>query len=172
MATQTKTVTELHEAGENLATFSVDREDIKQALANIPEGEAVNLVTVEYELQLLKILTAGWSISYHMNQASRKMDLAEHFWSLIRDFSKNISEVTATTTGTALDYFETLKERFNMYLQAMEGADGSDPAAVIGPLFAETCKAKDNVFVVMSGSRLFNNTVAAVKEYLDAIEIK
>ncbi len=172
MATQKKNVTDIQKASENLATFSVDRDDIKRALMMIPESEEINVVTVEYELQLLKILTAGWSISYHMNEASRKMELAELFWHLIRDFSKNLSDVTATTTGSPVDYFETLKERLDLYVKTMEEGKGDDPASVIGPRFAETCNEKENVFVIMAGSRIFNNTVAAVKEYLDSVEIQ
>ncbi len=169
--TNAKTVVDTKTASENLATFSVDRDDIMQVLGALPDIPEINRVTVEYELQLLKILTVGWSISYHMNKASKKEEIGELFWHLIRDFSRNISEMTETTTGTNVDYFETVKERFNYYLSALEGASGGDPAALVGPRFSEMCKSGDNVFVIMAGARIFNASVAAVKEYLDAVEI-
>lgn len=172
MGKNEKTVTEAKTVSENLATFSVDRDDIVQVLATLPEDQGINKVTVEYELQLLKILTVGWSISYHMNKASKKEEISELFWYLIRDFSKNISEMTETTTGTSVDYFETIKERLNYYLSALEGGSGNDPAALIGPRFSDVCKAGENVFVILAGARIFNGAVAAVKEYLDAVEIQ
>jgi hypothetical protein len=47
----------------------------------------------------------------------------------------------------------------------------SEPAAVIGPEFARFCGDADDVFTVMTGSRMFIITVAQVKDYLDSLVI-
>ena len=43
----------------------MDREDVKDLVANLPEETDIRGVTVEYELQILKIISVGWSISYY-----------------------------------------------------------------------------------------------------------
>jgi hypothetical protein len=57
--------TEIEKAGEALFNFAVDREDVKALVANLPEETDIQGVTVEYELQILKIISVGWSISYY-----------------------------------------------------------------------------------------------------------
>jgi hypothetical protein len=49
---------------QDLATFAFDRTDTKELLTSIPENSNLNLTTIEYELQILKILSAGWGISF------------------------------------------------------------------------------------------------------------
>ena len=57
--------TEIEKAAEALFNFAVDREDVKALVANLPEETDIQGVTVEYELQILKIISVGWSISYY-----------------------------------------------------------------------------------------------------------
>ena len=74
-------------------------------------------------------------------------------------------------TGRDLDYFQVLKDRLDMYVQALtdktEGA--TEPAAIIGPEFARACGDIEDIFAVMTGSRMFIMTVTSVKEYLKTL---
>ncbi len=152
---------------ENLVSYAVDREDIKLIVNNLPEDQEINKVHVEYELQILKIISIGWGISVHMSDHPIKDQLVELFWYQLRDFSHNISNMTSLTIGQDIDYFQTLKERFKEYLGSLNGSVlDSDPASAIGPAFAEKCSHKDNPFVIISGARIFNLSVGDVKEYL------
>jgi hypothetical protein len=56
--------TGMTQAGENLFNFAVDREDVKVFIENLPKETKCNSAAVEYELQLLKIISTGWSISF------------------------------------------------------------------------------------------------------------
>jgi len=171
MATAEKRDVTLKIMCENLAAFAVDREDIKQLLATLPEDDSVKTVTVEYELQLLKIISAGWAINVYMDGKEGKEALAEHFWLIIREFSKSLSETLHLTTGADVDYFETLKKRLNTYLAAMENAGSGEPTQAVGPEFARLCDAPDNAFVSLNGARIFHLTVTAVQEYVESVTI-
>jgi hypothetical protein len=47
-----------------------------------------------------------------------------------------------------------------------------DPAVVIGPVFAGLCGHGDDIFAVMAGSKMFANTVARVRQYLEASKLR
>ena len=66
MATAKNGNTGLEEVSENLVNFSVDRDDLNRIMAMLPEDEAINRVTVEYEIPLLKIVSVGWAIAYFL----------------------------------------------------------------------------------------------------------
>lgn len=171
MATAAKREVTLKTMSENLASFAVDREDIKQLLATIPEDDTIKPVTVEYELQLLKIICAGWAINVYMDGKREKDLLAENFWLIIRAFSKDLSGTLNLVTGAEVDYFETLKERFDTYFTAMEGAGSGEPVQAVGPEFARLCGSPDDAFVTLNGARLFHLTATAVQEYIGSVEI-
>jgi hypothetical protein len=57
--------TGVEKAGKDLFNFAVDREDVKVLVANLPEDAGIRGVTAECELQILKIISLGWSISYY-----------------------------------------------------------------------------------------------------------
>ena len=60
-----------------------------------------------------------------------------------------------------------------MYLKALtEKPETTEPAAVIGPEFAKYCGNADDIFAVMTGSRMFIITVASVKEYIESIHLQ
>lgn len=164
----------IEQAGEDLFNFAVDREDIKELLAQMPDNADIEITAVEYELPLLKIITVGWSAAYLMENSRHKNPLMEVYWNTVRMFSQKISETTGLMTGQDLDYFEVIKQRFDKYLKAMDAnADSgkNDPAAVIGPEFAKACGNKDDVFTILIGSRMFVGTLNCVKEYLKAFSI-
>ncbi|SLM30044.1 conserved hypothetical protein [Desulfamplus magnetovallimortis] len=164
----------IQKLGENLALFAINRDDLKQLMATIPEGdETINLTTLEYELQILKILSVGWGLAFYMPESEKKQQASQIFWENIRDISKNISTLTANTTGKQIDYFNILKNRLDDYLKIMqENSQGvTDPSQIIGPSFAEACHCPDNAIAILVGTKMMTLTLGAVKEYLDAVEI-
>jgi hypothetical protein len=161
------------QAVENLFNFAMDREDIKVFVENLPKETKCKPTAVEYELQLLKIISTGWSISFFLENSPHRGQLAENFWKLIHGFSENISETTGLMTGHDIDYFQIVKSRLDMYVAALNAKpEMAEPAAVIGPEFAKFCGDTDDVFSVMAGSRMFILTVARVKKYLESIELE
>ncbi len=160
---------------QDLATFAIDRTDLKEMLSVIPNDTGINLTTLEYELQILKILSVGWAISFYMPATDKnKGVVTEMFWEYIREISNNISTLTETTTGKPLDYFEILKNRLNAYVKIMQGSPGDtkNPANVMGPAFAGMCNTPDNAITILTGTKMFTLTLGSVKEYLNAIELK
>lgn len=154
----------------NLAEYAVDREDIKELVLSLPKDQNINTVTLDYELQLLKIISVGWSFSVFMADDPRKTVAAELFWNFIRGFSKEISNVTGLMIGHDIDYFQLIKDRFDYYVSSLNRAvKKDDPASAIGPAFAESCKDKDNPFTAITGARIFNYSSRAVKEYLASV---
>jgi hypothetical protein len=67
-------------AGEDLFNFATDREDIKTLIAHLPKETECKPETVEYELQILKIISTGWSISFYLENTSLRNQLAEIYW--------------------------------------------------------------------------------------------
>ncbi len=172
MATAKKSSDSLEKVCENLVNFSVDRDDIDRIMAMLPEEDAINKVTVAYEIPLLKIVSVGWAIAYFKENRPEKQPLLESFWKAIDAFSRDLSSVTALTTGADINYFHMIKERVDTYVQALNmQPDAKDPAAVIGPTFAGICNAPDNIHVIMTGNRIFNAAIIGVKEYLTHMTI-
>ncbi len=158
----------IKEICENLSAFAIDRTDLKSILTMIEKKQDINLVTVEYELALLRIISVGWSLSVNLENHPEKDKFALCFWDLIRNLSKDITDISFMTSGENIDYFNIVKQRFEQYLSSLnKSMKKSDPASAIGPVFAEICKKKDNPFVIISGARIFNLAVSSVKEYLE-----
>ena len=164
----------IEELAENLATFAINRDELKMLLQAIPENMDLNLTTVEYELQILKILSVGWAISFYMPEGEYKIKLVQLFWEHIREISSSISNFTGTSTGRAIDYFAILKERLDLYLQEMEKIPKgcNDPSCVMGPAFAFACKSDNNAAAILTGTKMFTMSLGGVREYLDAVKIK
>ncbi|MBU1194765.1 MAG: hypothetical protein KKE62_16495 [Proteobacteria bacterium] len=159
----------------DLATFAIDRNDLKQLLAVVPKGSSLNLTTLEYELQILKILSVGWAISFFMPASDvNKAPVTHTFWELIREIANNISTLTQATAGTRLDYFDILKTRLDIYVKTMQDApqDIQNPVNVMGPAFADLCSAKNDAVAILLGTKMFTLTMGAVKEYLNAVKLK
>jgi hypothetical protein len=160
----------IHEIGESLANFSLDRESVQFALSRLPDEPSINKVAIEYEIQLLKILSVGWAISYFMEEHLEKSALIKKFWDVLFEFSKNLSSVTSLTIGKEVDYFKALKERIDIYLSALaEVPHIKDPTSVIGPTFARLCENTDNVHVIMAGNRIFHLSLEGVKHFLESV---
>ena len=164
---------EVERAGEDLFDFVVDREDIKWLMSHLPEAAEIRRETVEYELQILKIISVGWSISYYLESSPHKDQLLERYWRAVYDFSQSISTATGHLIGQDIDYFQILKERLDMYVEALaQKPDTPEPAMVIGPEFARTCGNVEDVFTFMTGSKMFIIAINRTKEYLDTVKLR
>lgn len=162
----------VEKAREDLFNFAINREDIKTLMSHLPEEADIKRGKVEYELQILKIISIGWSISYYLENCAQQNQLLEGYWKAVHEFSQSISTTTGLMIGNNIDYFQILKERLDMYIAAMtQKPDAPEPAVVIGPEFARTCGNMDDVFTVMTGSRMFIATIGNVKEYLETITL-
>ncbi|MBS3809158.1 MAG: hypothetical protein KGY38_03250 [Desulfobacterales bacterium] len=162
----------IEKAGQDLFNFAVDREEVKELMAQLPESADIDRTAVEYELPLLKIIAVGWSVAYLLENSSHKNSLMQAYWSAVQQFSQSLSETAGLMTGQDIDYFDVVKQRFETYLAAMNSSrDAREPAAVIGPEFARACGNADDTFTVLIGSRMFMGTFNSVKEYLKAFSI-
>ena len=163
----------IERTGEDLFNFAIDREDVKWLMDRLPPETEVKPTTVEYELQILKIITVGWSISYFLPNSPQKNMLIEHYWNAVNEFSRDLSKTMEYMIGQDIDYFQVLKDRLDMYVDAMaHHPDASEPAKVIGPEFSKACGNKDDIFAFMTGSKMFISTTGKVKQYLEAIKLR
>jgi hypothetical protein len=168
-----KKKTELEKAAADLLEFAIDREDVKWLMDRLPEQADIKRVTVEYELQILKIIGVGWSLSYYLENSPRKAALLELYWNSINEFSQGLSTATEHMIGQNIDYFDILKDRLNMYVDALgKHPDAAEPALVIGPEFARTCGNVDDIFAFITGSKMFISTINRIKEYLETIKLR
>ena len=168
-----KTPSKIEQAAADLFNYAIDREDVKWLMNQLPEEADVKRATVEYELPILKIISVGWSLSYYLPASPQKNELSNLYWTAINDFSKDLSSTTEMMIGQKIDYFETLKERLDMYVKALkQQPEVKDPAAIIGPEFARTCGNADDIFTFMTGSKMFMAVIARVKEYLETIKLR
>ncbi len=163
----------LQQAAKNLFDFAVDRTDTKQLMDGLHARADINRTTVEYELPLLKIITVGWSISYFINHPPYKKEVSEFFWNAVREFSLGLSETAGLMTGADIDYFQLIKDRLDRYVAALnDQPEAPEPAVVIGPEFAGACGNREDVFTVMTGSRMFIATAGSVKTYLEEVKLR
>jgi hypothetical protein len=164
---------EIEKIRDDLFDFAVDRQDIKWLMERLPEDAGIERSTVEYELQLLKIISVGWSISYYLENNPFKNPILELFWMAVYEFSQRLSTTTHLMVGQDIDYFQTLKDRLDMYVNALsQNPDAPEPAAVIGPEFARTCGNIDDIFTFMTGSKMFISATGRVRKYFETIKLK
>jgi len=169
MAAAEPTKSPVEQAGEDLFNFAIEREDTKWLVARLPAEAEVKPATVEYELQILKIISVGWSIPYFLAEWPEKQRLIELFWQAVREFSGSLSQTTEMMTGQDIDYFQTLKERLDGYLDALQRhPEAKEPSEVIGAEFARVCGNADDLFAAFTGGRMFSTTTTRVRESLDA----
>ena len=161
---------DIEQAAEDLFDYAIDREDMHWLLSHLPPEAEVDRVRVEYELPMLKIVTVGWCISYYLAESPRKEPLGAAYWQAVYSFSRNLSETTGLMIGQDIDYFQTLRERLDGYVAAMAGnGDALEPAQVIGPVFAANCGSADDLFIFMTGSKMFLSVNDRVRQYLEAV---
>jgi hypothetical protein len=159
-------------ASEDLFNFAIDRQDVKALMSHLPKISDAVRATVEHELQILKIISVGWGLSYYLEEGSQKGQLTALYWQAVHDFSKSLSQTTELLIHEDIKFFETVKDRFDQYLQEMQKQpDAPEPAVVIGPEFAKNCGNGDDVHTVMVGSRMFIAAVGEVKAYIEEIKL-
>jgi len=157
----------IERAAEDLFNFAVDREDVKALMAGLHDSADIKRNSVEYELQILKIISVGWAIPYYLGNSPQKDLIGACYWQAIQNFSQSLSETFGLMVGHPIDYFQILKDRLATYVNALQlQSDAPEPAAIIGPEFADACGNRDDVFTVMTGSRMFLTTIGSVKQYL------
>ncbi|WP_045218490.1 hypothetical protein [Desulfonatronum thioautotrophicum] len=165
--------TDQHDSGEpqshvqRLCGFALEREDIKWLVEGLLKDGAVDPNTAEYELQLLKIVSIGWGISYFLQEDPLKDEILEPYWRAVQEFAENLSQTTSLLIGKDIAYFEVIKTRLDTYVQAMTALKGdADPTQAVGPAFARCCGREDDPFAVLAGAKLFANTMAHTRSYL------
>ncbi len=170
---QKKQPPKIEQAASDLFDYAIDREEVKWLMANLAEQADIKRTAVEYELPILKIISVGWSLSFFLPGGRQKDELSNLYWAAINDFSKDLSSTTEMMTGQTIDYFEILKDRLDMYVNALEQQpDAQDPATVIGPEFARACGNAGDIFTFMAGSKMFMSVISRVKGYLEAIKLR
>jgi hypothetical protein len=153
----------------SLFDFAIDRRDVVDIMARLPEIPGVRRATVEHELQILKIISVGWGISFYLPAGPLKEEVAVCFWQAVRDFSKSLSSTAELLINQDVDFFAAVRGRFDKYLEEMKRhVNAPEPAVVIGPEFARCCGSEDDAHTVMAGSRMFVGTVNEVKRYFEA----
>jgi len=164
---------DIQTAAKDLFDYAIDREEVKWLMAHLHPSAGVNRATVEYELQILKITSVGWSISYYLEAPSPKQALMTHFWQAVRTFSRDLSATTGLMIGQDIDYFEILKQRLDAYVEALaHQSHEAQPAQAIGRRFAKFCGDRQNLFAFMTGSKMFISAIRHVKQYLTHADIK
>ncbi len=163
-----KTDDPVAQAAEQLYRFAIDRGDMNIILDALPLEVPAKRVTLEYEIQLLRIISVGWAIAFFLADNVLKTALGQYFWDHIRAFSSTLSASATLTTGSDIDYFSILKKRLDLYVGALDAAGQiPEPTLAIGPAFAGACGDADDACAILAGSKMFSLTINAVREYLD-----
>jgi hypothetical protein len=161
----------IERTSEQLFQFAIDRGDMNVILNAIPLAVTEKRVALEYEIQMLRIISVGWAIAFFLADDGLGTRVGQHFWEHVRVFSANLSTSASMTVGSDIDYFEVLKQRLDAYVAELDAAGKiPEPAMAIGPAFAENCGDKDDACAILVGAKMFAHTVNAVREYLNAPE--
>ncbi|MGD9139639.1 MAG: hypothetical protein PVH42_22950 [Desulfobacterales bacterium] len=163
----------IEKTAEDLLEFAIDREDVKWLLERLPPEADIQRTTVEYELQILKIIGVGWSISYFLADSHQKNVLLKIYWNAINEFSGDLTKTMQYLIGQDIDYFQVLKDRLALYVDAMaQHPDALEPAEVIGRQFSKNCGSEEDIFTFMTGSKMFISATTKVRQYLEAIKLR
>lgn len=158
------------EFGENLFNYAIEREDLKAMVQNLPADSIVDPAAMTYEIQNLKIVSVGWGAAFFTADTAMKETLAHAYWQIVQQFSGNISTMSSAAAGADIDYFNILKERLDIYVNALNVySDVKDPGPVVGHTFAKLCGDEEDMYVMIAGKRVFHHALAAVKGYLEII---
>ncbi|MGD8366587.1 MAG: hypothetical protein PVG78_03010 [Desulfobacterales bacterium] len=150
-----------------LLNIAVNQRETKADISGVQSKAAVNWVAVEYEMQMMRIVAVGWAISYFSSEAAAPENLSETFWEGVGVYCAAVSSMTAPVLGSGSDYFGTVRQRLDHYVQVMAHfPDVADPARVIGPTFAKLCGCGENADVISLGRRVFSRCLARVQEQL------
>lgn len=161
----------IDELTEILSEFAIDRTEMYNLLTNFPSETDLNRTTIEYEIQILRILGVGWGISYFIHDELLKQALSESYWNSIQEFANNLSSISSVSMSQEFNYFDVIKERLGIYLAETKFLTGDDdPATVIGPKFAELCDHPNDAVVIWLGCKMFQAVFNQLKTYLSGVE--
>lgn len=154
---------------EQLFQFAIDRGDMNTILDTLPLVAPEKRAVLEYEIQILRIISVGWAIAFFLADSRLKNPLGQHFWEHIRTFSATLSTSASLAVGSDIDYFDLLKKRLDFYVGVLDGAEEiPEPAMAIGPAFAGCVGDEDDACSILAGSKMFAHTIMAVREHLDS----
>lgn len=157
---------------EVLFGFATDREDVKWLLDQLPADAGISLGKVEYELQILKLISVGWLVTYHLERDPRKDQILGEYWGAVHELAQSLSASVGMMTDRPVDYFQVIRDRLDQYLKAMDDRPGAaEPASVIGPEFARVCGRENDIHIIACGTRMFVTASIRVREVLDALEL-
>lgn len=157
---------------QDLCEYALEREDIKWIADTVPESAGHSQSKLEYELQLLKIITVGWSISFCLGNDPAKEETAGIFWKNVNEVSGGLSQATSLFIGKDIDYFSEIRTRLDRYVLAVSSAKGDNPAIAIGPEFASHFGNPEDLCASLAGSKMFMAAFAGVRQYLQAAGFK
>ena len=162
----------MEKPAEVLFNFATDREDVKWLLDQFPPDADMNLGKVEYELQILKFISVGWLVSYHLEQDPEKNPVLAAYWGAVHELARSLSASVGMMTAQPIDYFQVIRDRLDQYLEAMDQRpEATEPASVIGPEFARICGRENDIHTIACGTRMFVTASIRVREYLDSLEM-
>ena len=160
-------VDEVARAGEQLFQYAIHRDDMIAILDTLPLDPPEKRVSLEYEIQLLRIISVGWAIAFYLSDSDLKTPLSHQYWDHVREFSSTLSTSASLSVGSDIDYFAILRQRLDYYVTTLDRAGKvKTPAVAIGPAFAEKCGDRDDACAILAGSKMFTHTIDAVREYL------
>lgn len=152
---------------EELVEYAMDRAETRFLLDHWPRSQSTQPVRLEYELQILKIITIGWSLAYFLGHNPGGTNLQDRFWQAVRQLAAEVSAATNLIIGQDIDYFSALKERLDQYVAAMNRQTRQlEPAQVVGPEFAGLCGDRHDILIRTAGGKMFNNTLMRIRQYL------
>ena len=154
---------------EQLFQFAIDRGDMNTILDTLPLVVSEKRAALEYEIQILRIISVGWAIAFFLADSRHNTPLGQQFWAHISTFSAALSTSASLTVGSDIDYFDLLKKRLDYYVGVLDAAGQiPEPAMAIGPAFAGCCGDEDDACSILAGSKMFAHTIMAVREHLDS----
>jgi len=150
-----------------LLNIAVNQRETKADLSAVRNDEPLNWIAVEYEMQLLRIVAVGWAVAYFGDQARGPEGLAEAYWEGVQTYGSAVSAMTQPVLGSGADYFGTVRQRLDHYVQVMTHfSNVTDPARVIGPTFAKLSGCEASEAVIRLGGRVFSRCLARVQQLL------
>ncbi len=168
MTDPAKSAHAINRAAAQLFQFAIDRGDMKTILDALPWDAPEKRVILEHEIQILRIVSVGWAITFFLADSPLKTPLGRHYWQQVQELSETLSASATLTVGSDIDYFGILKTRLDEYVGALDAAGKiPQPAMAIGPAFAEICGDRNDACAVIAGSKMFVHTIRSVREHLD-----
>ena len=148
-----------------LVAYALETRELVPLIENAPVREAFRAETLEYELRLLKIVSAGWAITFLLEGHEEKSRVSEAFWTEIGHIATSI-DTQSKALGTEIRYFDEVRSRFDDYLGWIRKAGDKDPAFAVGFRLAERCGVPDDAYPVVCARKVFNGSIGSIRSFL------